>query len=310
MDINKKVRIFSLAVTAFALLAIFASSSNNSDHPEETRAIAAGDLPQQIHPVDLDRKFDLAGEVVPMDNFDARERLDRELLVNSYWQSSTLLNIKRTTRYFPIIEKILAKNGVPEDFKYLAVAESDLMNGTSYAGAKGIWQFMENTGEYYDLEINKEVDERFHVEKATEAACQYILGYKKRFGTWTMAAAAYNLGGTKLASEIKEQQAETYYDLNLNSETSRYVFRVLALKEILNRPQDFGYRLEPKDMYPPLDNYEIVKVDGPIDDLAAFAKEHKVSYRHLKVYNPWLRTSKLSNPKGKTYEIKIPKKKL
>ncbi len=296
-------------MTAIAVLAIFAFSANDSDPPERTAAIAAGDLPQQIQPVDLDREFDLAGEPVPMDNFDVRERLDRELLVNSYWQSSTLLNIKRTTRYFPIIEKILAENGVPEDFKYLAVAESDLMNGTSYAGAKGIWQFMESTGEYYNLEINKEVDERFHVEKATEAACKYILGYKKRFGSWTMAAAAYNTGGTNLANEIKEQKAKSYYDLNLNVETSRYVFRILAFKEILQRPQDFGYRVEKEDFYPPLDDYEIVKVDGPIENLADFAEVHKVSYRHLKVYNPWLRTTKLTNSKGKTYEIKIPRKK-
>lgn len=307
---NKKIRLYSLVITAFALIAIFTSNSYDSSSQEEASAVNVGDLPQQIRPVDLDRPFDLAGERVPMDNFDVRERLDRELLVNSYWQSSTLLNIKRTTRYFPIIEKILAKNGIPDDFKYLAVAESDLMNGSSHAGAKGVWQFMENTGEFYGLEINKEVDERYHIEKATEAACQYIEGYKKRFGNWTMAAAAYNVGGTRLAKEVEEQKATSYYDLNLYVETSRYVFRVIALKEILSRPKDFGYYVEAADMYPPLDDYDIVKVEGAIESLADFAQQHNVSYRLLKVYNPWLRSGKLTNASRKTYEIKIPRKKL
>jgi hypothetical protein len=226
--------------------------------------------------------------------------------VNTYWHSSTLLNIKNTYKFFPVIERILAENGIPDDFKYLAVAESNLRNETSPAGAKGFWQFMKNTGEYYGLEINSEVDERFHLEKATQAACKYLLDYKKRFGTWTLSAAAYNMGGTRLASSIKSQRAEQFYDLNLSEETNRYVFRLVAIKEILRNPQDFGFYIEPEDTYQPLNNYQTVEVNGSVTNWGDFAIEHGTTYRMIKVFNPWLLDAKLTNSSKKTYEIRIP----
>ena len=241
-----------------------------------------------------------------MDNFDVRERLDRELLVNTYLHATTLLHIKNTYKYFPLIEKILSTNGLPDDFKYLAVAESSLRNAVSPAGARGIWQFMKNTGEYYGLEINEEVDERYHIEKATEAACKYLSDYKKQFGNWTLAAAAYNMGGPRLKKEMQLQRANNYYDLNLNDETSRYVFRVVAIKEVLQNPDAFGFYLEPNEGYPPLSNYKTVEVKEAIENLGDFALQHGTTYRMLKVYNPWLISSKLSNKTRKTYEIKIP----
>ena len=263
-------------------------------------------LPQVIKSVPLDKGYAFAGESVPVDNFDVYERLDREMLVNSYWHSSTVLNIKAANRYFPVIEPILAEEGIPDDFKYLAVIESNLRNETSPAGARGLWQFLKSIGSYYGLEINDEVDERLNVEKSTLAACKYLKDSKRKFGSWTLAAAAYNMGDTRLRKELDQQKADNYYDLNLNDETSRYVFRILAVKEILQDPQAFGFIIDPQHLYEPLDKYQVVEVDKGITDLGDFAQEHGITYRMLKVYNPWLRTGKLTNKAGKTYQIKIP----
>lgn len=299
---------YTLILAGFLTIVLFTSYGEKKDAPdnETNTELGADALPQTIHGVSLKQPFSFANEDLPMTNFDVRERLDRELSVNSYWHSSTLLNIKSSTRYFPLIEEILKENNVPDDFKYLAVAESSLRNVRSPVGAKGIWQFMKGTGEFYGLEINNEVDERYHVEKATVAACKYLKSYKEKFGNWTLAAAAYNMGGPKLKKEIANQGADSYYDLNLNSETNRYVFRIVAIKEILNRPQNFGFYLENEDMYQPLDDFKVVEVNGSIPSLADFAKEHNISYRMLKIYNPWLRSSKLTNSRKKTYEVKIP----
>jgi membrane-bound lytic murein transglycosylase D len=299
-----------LIVAVIIMVAAYTQMSGTVEKPELqaslSKAVKDG-LPQVIHPIDLDRPFNFAGEPLPMDNFDVRERLDRELIINSYRHSTTILNIKNAYKYFPVIEPILRENGVPDDFKYMAVAESDLQNATSWAGAKGIWQFMEAMAEHYGLEVNREVDERYHIEKATRAACEYLKDTRKRFSSWTLAAAAYNLGGTSLAREMENQRTGNFYDLNLNEETSRYPFRLVAIKEILNRPDDFGFHIEDRDKYSPLSNYKVVRVDKPIPNLGDFAKEHGTSYRMLKVYNPWLRTYRLSNPSRKTYEIKIPR---
>lgn len=299
----------SLIVGTIVLMTAY----SNEKAPATGEATAAdtlrrGVLPQIIHPIDLNRSFDFAGEPLPMDNPDVLERLDRELIVNSYRHSNTILNIKRAYKYFPVIEPILKKNGVPDDFKYLAVAESDLQNATSYAGAQGIWQFMAAIAEHYDLEISREVDERYHIEKATQAACEYLLDTKRRFGSWTLAAASYNVGGTRLARNLEEQRGNSFFDLNLNEETSRYLFRLVALKEILSRPEDFGFFIDDGAKYQPLTDYEIVEVNEAISDLAEFAEEHGISYRTLKVYNPWLLSRSLKSAARKTYEIKIPKK--
>ena len=302
--------VFSVLAVTFLLFVSFQSKSDQASGDTASPAFNAdtstnGSLPQVIRSVDLNKQYVFAGENVPMSNFDAVERLDRELSVNSYWHSSTLLNIKQSHRYFPIIEPILAKHGVPDDFKYLAVAESNLRNVVSYAGAKGVWQFMKPTGQAFGLEINGEVDERYHVEKATEAACKYLKDYYRQFGSWTLAAAAYNMGGPRVKRLMNEQQAGSYYDLNVNEETSRYVFRILAFKEILSDPSAFGFYVDDKEYYQPLE-FRTVTVNTSVDNWGDFAKTHGTSYRLLKVYNPWLIDTKLTCSGKKDYVVKLP----
>lgn len=277
----------------------------NADNDIESSEKMIANLPQVVEAVDLEKSYSFAGEPMPS-HFDAMERLDRELLVNAYWQSSTLLNLKSANRYFPTIEKILSEEGVPDDFKYLAVAESSLRHVSSPANAKGFWQFRKLAAKEFGLEVNDEVDERYHIEKSTRAACQYLKQLYNRFGSWTNAAAAYNLGPTNLSKALNDQKEESYYDLNLNSETSRYLFRLIAIKEILQNPQKFGFYLSPNELYQPLDNYYEVEVSSSIENWADFADQYNVSYRMLKVYNPWLRDSKLTVIKNR-YKIKIPK---
>ncbi len=304
---SKAIQYYTLALAVFFTLAVFSSYSGIDPSEEDNETIV---LPQLVKPIDLNRSFDFAEELLPMKNPDVRQRLDKELLRNAYWHSSTILNIKNAHKYFPLIENILAKNGVPDDFKFLSVAESSLSNATSPAGAKGFWQFMKPTGQAYGLEINAEVDERYHLEKATQAACEYIKVDKKRFGSWTLAAAAYNMGGTRLAKEIKSQKMQDYYDLNLNQETSQYLFRLVAIKEILKNPRAFGFIIEEEDFYLPMDDFITVEIKTSIENLGDFANKHGISYRMLKVYNPWLLTYKLTNPKRKTYQIKLPSVKM
>jgi hypothetical protein len=246
-----------------------------------------------------------ADEQVPLDVLDVRERLDRELLVNTYWQSQSLLFHKRANRWFPVIEPILAKHSVPDDFKYLAVIESGLMNVVSPAGATGYWQLLKETGKEYGLEINSEVDERYHVEKSTEAACRYLKAAYRQYGSWTMAAASYNMGMGGLQKQTNRQKVKNYYDLLLNEETSRYLFRILAAKEILTKPGMYGFHFRPKDLYPPYYTREVV-VDTEIKDLAEWAISQGTNYKVLKILNPWLRDNYLSNPDKKKYRIKLP----
>ena len=282
---------------------IFTSYANEA---EPVGVALADQLPQQIAAVDLDQAFSFAGEQIPTDVADVRERLDRELTVNAYWQSSTVLNIKNAARYFPVIEPILAEHGVPDDFKYLAVAESSLRPARSPAGARGIWQFMKATAQDYGLEVRGEVDERYHVEKATEMACKYLVKAHEKFGSWTLAAASYNVGRRKLAEQYDLQRAESYYDLNLNPETDRYVFRIVALKTIMQDPARFGFQLDAADYYAPLD-YVTIAVDETIPNLGDFARKYGTNYRELKRLNPWLRRPQLTNSKGKVYEIRLPR---
>ncbi len=249
--------------------------------------------------------IDFAGEKTPLQISDVRERLDRELLVNANLDASTLLIIKRANRAFPIIEPILKKNNVPDDFKYLAVIESNLMNAVSPAGAKGVWQFMPETARESGMEVNENVDERYHLEKATEAACQYLINAKQKFGTWTLAAASYNGGMNGVNKQIELQKVSNYYDLLLNDETSRYVFRILALKEIMNNPEKFGFTVNSDELYVNLPSKKLI-VDSAITDLATFAKSQGINYKILKIHNPWLRDKKLINAKKKKYEIEIP----
>ncbi|HNP33662.1 MAG TPA: lytic transglycosylase domain-containing protein [Flavobacterium sp.] len=256
-------------------------------------------------PLYFPTSVDFAGEPTPLQINDVKERLDRELLVNANLDATTVLIIRRANRYFPIIEPILAQNGVPDDFKYLAVIESGLMNVTSPSGAKGFWQFMPDTAREKGMEVNELVDERYHLEKATDAACKYILAAKAKFGTWTMAAASYNGGMTGLSKKIEEQKVTNYYDLGLTDETSRYVFRIIALKEIMKNPALYGFDILPGDLYPVIPTKN-VEVDSTINDLTGFAVSQGINYKILKIHNPWLRDKKLLNPSKKKYEIKIP----
>ena len=258
-----------------------------------------------VYALPIAENLEFAGEPVPIESPDIRERMDRELLVNTYWQSNGLLLIKRANKYFPIIEPILAEYGVPDDFKYLAVAESGLTQAVSPAGAKGFWQFMEATGEERGLEINGNVDERYHIEKATRAAAEYLKDSKERFGSWTMAAAAYNAGNYGIARQLERQDASNYYDLLLGEETGRYVFRLLAIKYILENPKKFGFNFSEEDLYHQVPTYE-VEVDTAVTDFPKFARDFGINYKILKIHNPWLREAHLDNSSGKEYKIKIP----
>ena len=250
-------------------------------------------------------QMDFAGEEVPTYMADVQERLDKEMITNMNYHTNTTLVLKRANKVFPVLEPILAKYGIPDDFKYLAVIESSLVNAVSPAGAKGVWQFMPLTAKEKGMEVSDQVDERYHLEKATEAACKYFLSAKEKFGSWTLAAASYNGGIGGIKSKMEEQQVDNYYDLLLTEETSRYVFRILALKEIMKNAANYGFSIPKEALYYPIATKKIV-VDSTITNLAQFAKSQGVNYKILKLHNPWLRDKMLLNASGKKYEIEIP----
>ena len=260
-----------------------------------------------VYAIPLPSKLDFAGEPVPLADHDIQERMDRELLVNTYWQSNGLLLIKRAHKYFPIIEPILKERGIPDDFKYLAVIESGLTQAVSPADARGFWQLMPHTGREFGLEVNDNVDERYNIELATYAACDYLEASKENFGTWTLAAAAYNAGNAGISRRLEDQHVKDYYDLLLGEETGRYIFRILALKEILKDPAQFGFNFREQDLYYEVPTYE-VKVDTAVTDFVKFAESFDINYKILKIQNPWMREDHLNNSSHKLYTIKIPKK--
>jgi len=295
MNWIKKGALLLLIITLCGLL-IFAIS--NEDKNKITHEGTTFYFPTEV---------DFAGENMPLEIPDVRERFDRELLVNANLHASTILIIKRANRAFKVIEPILEKNGVPNDFKYLAVIESSLINAVSPAGAKGVWQFMPATAKEIGLEVNECVDERYHLEKSTEAACKFLLAAKEKFGSWTLAAASYNGGTTGVNKQIDIQKVSNYYDLLLNDETSRYVFRILALKEIMKAPQKFGFEIPKQDLYEFYPTRKI-EIDSSVNNLADFAILQGVNYKILKIYNPWLRDTKLDNKTRKKYLIELPNK--
>ncbi len=262
------------------------------------------DLGQVVKPPRMRSSYEFAGEQIPM-NIDTKERLEKELLTNSYFHTSTTLAIKNASRFFPMIEKILAEEGVPDDFKYLAVAESNLSNATSPAGAKGLWQFMKGTGLEYGLEVGADIEERFHYEKSTRAACKYLKTLKSQSGSWVNAAASYNMGFGNFSKNKSAQLENSYFDMNLNEETSRYVFRIIALKEILNDPTAFGFFVDEDRKNEPYTNLKEVLIESNIENLGEFAHQNKITYRMLKYYNPWLIDNKVVY-KGKPYKVLIP----
>lgn len=281
---------------------------NTTDEKELDDVTASGNdyALQRINPPNMPLFAGLAGEEAPMDNFDVRERLDRELLVNGYWHSNTLQLFKLAYRHFPTVESILEREGVPDDFKYLALIESGFRpDAVSPAGAEGFWQFLSSTGRQFGLEVNNEVDERYHLEKSTVAACKYLKQAKEKLGSWTLAAASYNVGMARLSNQMEEQHVENYYDLHLNPETDRYVFRILAIKEIFENPNKYGFYLDEGDLYATVAHKEVV-VTEPIPSLIDFAREHNTTYRKLKILNPWLRARHLMNTGDKEYVILIP----
>jgi len=252
-------------------------------------------------------KFLFAGEEVPLQYFDVYESFERELITTCYSHTTTLINLKRRARYYPMIETILRQYGVPDDFKHLAVAESNLSNAVSSVGAKGFWQFMDPTAKQFDLIINENVDERYHIEKSTHAACKFLLRAYKKYQNWSLVMASYNFGSGNLDETIKTQKADNYYDLWLNTETARYVFRILAIKLVYDNPQQYGFDLKPVEEYQAIPTYD-VKVDTSITNLAYFAQSQGTNYKMLKYFNQWLRQSNLLNKERREYFIKIPEK--
>ncbi len=245
-------------------------------------------LPQAIKSPSINRPFDFAGELVPVANQDVRDRLDKELVMNTYLHGSTLLNLKMAGRYFPLIERILMEENIPDDFKYLVPVESNFSNATSPAGAKGFWQLMPSTAKELGLIVNDKIDERYNVELATRAACKFIKTLYNRFGNWTLVAAAYNGGGGRIDRELKAQKVNNFYDLYLNPETSKYIFRILAIKELMSSPSNFGYDIDQVELYKPLTTTRQIEVTEAIPDLTAFAIENGSTYRMLRYLNPWI----------------------
>ncbi|KGL63711.1 lytic transglycosylase domain-containing protein [Polaribacter sp. Hel1_85] len=299
---NKPIRFLSLLSVLIVTL-LFYNAINKTEIDPKTSTHKTYKIKSLKLPTDLN----LAGERVPLEKLDIRERMDRELLVNTYWQSNGLLLIKRANKYFPILEPLLKKYGLPDDFKFLALAESAFIDETSSAGAAGMWHFMKTTGKEYGLEINSNVDERYNIEKATKVAAEYLKKSKERFYSWTLAAAAYNAGNYGISKRLKIQQVNNYYDALLPDETERYVFRIIALKEVISNPEKYGFVFDQEDLYT-IPETRTVKVDTAISNIANFAKKFGITYKELKIHNAWLRENKLNNKSRKLYEIKIPVK--
>jgi membrane-bound lytic murein transglycosylase D len=299
----KMLLAFTFLLVLLGIIRIFSFSSNRSDDDELYKKYFKNNY--RIFSVNIPNDLNFCNELVPIQDFEVRERIDREFLINTYWQSQTLLFAKRANRWFPVIVPILKRNGVPEDFKYLALAESGFTLNVSSKEAAGFWQFIPGTAQSYGLAITDEIDERYHLEKSTEAACKLLKEAHAKFNNWTLTAAAYNIGINGLARQLERQHGTSYYDLLLNEETARYVFRILALKEILSHPREYGFIVRKKDLYPPIPT-KLVFVDTSISNLATFAEQLGINYKLLKYFNPWLRTDQLSNPEKTKYPIKLP----
>lgn len=305
--INKNKTAFKFfmlgGLTTLTLVIIFSFTSMN-------KFVMAGDsheFPQNYKVVVpyVPDELEFAGERVPIENFDVRERIEREFIVSTYYHSATILYLQRANRWFPIIEDILDDYDVPEDFKYFALVESGLENLTSPMHAVGYWQLLKDTGKKYGLTINSEVDERYNMEKATEAACKYLLDSYEKYGSWTLAAASYNMGKNGISNQLKRQKANNYYNLVLNGETTRYVPRVIALKYIFQNTKLYGFDIDKDELYPPYETYS-VDVDSSVTHWADFAAQYGINYKTLKLFNPWLRENKLTNKSKKVYSIKLP----
>jgi membrane-bound lytic murein transglycosylase D len=246
-----------------------------------------------------------SGEWISLIDSDIKERFDRELIVNNFWHSNTILYLKRANRWFPVMSKILKEEGVPQDMLYLAVIESGLTQATSPSGAKGFWQFMEPTAREYNLRVDNEVDVRLNVEKSTRAACVYLKSAYQSFNSWTLAAASYNMGQAGVQSNLDRQGVDSYFDLSLNLETARYVFRILAVKEIMNNPKKFGFKIDPHQLYAPYKTRK-VKIENSIENLYDWSLEHGITIKILRKLNPWIKGSNLTLISNQTIELDLP----
>ncbi|TRZ76333.1 MAG: hypothetical protein D4R97_00940 [Bacteroidetes bacterium] len=290
----------TLSVAIILVFAVLYQKNPDRDYRE------AAQRSYRIFTPECPSKADFAGEKIPLGLFYVKESLDREIMINTFMHASTILMFKRANRWFPLIEPILKKNNIPDDFKFLCLAESNLYNAVSPSRAEGFWQFLKPTAIRYGLEVNEEVDERYNVIKATEAACQYFLEAYSKYGNWTLAAASFNRGQDGMSDAIEDQKGKNFYELYFNEETSRYVYRILALKEIYIHPVKYGLYLRASDFYPLIPTYTIT-VDTPIMDIPEFALKNKVSYRVLREFNPWVRRYTLTNKLKKQYQIVLPK---
>ena len=293
-----------LAISLVAIIKLFSFSTETDQNPDNTYEMEFYKNYRLYNPP-LPTEFDFAGENVPLNNFTVNERFEFEVLKIAYWHSNMFVLFKRANRFFPIIEPILKENNIPDDFKYLAVIESGLDNVVSPAGAAGYWQLMRATAQEKGLEVNDEIDERYNIEKSTQAACDYLNEAYKKFNNWTIVAASYNMGMGGINRVTTAQMSDDYYDLVLNSETQRYVYRILAAKYIFENPKAAGFYLREKDLYPPY-VYSTIEIDSSINNLSVFAQTLGISYRVFKDLNPWLRKSYLRNYNKNTYQIKIP----
>lgn len=300
---NKKLWkiLLPIIIAAKIVVIVLILSSARSDN---SKIIVESEI--EFKSVKIPESVSFAGEQMPIERFDIKESLDRELLSNTYFHSQTIRYIKLAPRYFPVIEPILKEKGIPNDFKYLAVAESGFNpRAVSSARAIGFWQFMKGTAQDYGLEVNSLVDERYHIEKSTYAACEYLLDSYEKFGNWTLVAASYNRGMNGINRQLERQKTDNYYDLLITTETARYVYRIAALKLILENPESYNFYISDNEKYPVISTKDVV-IKGAVADFADFAKEQGISYKLLKDFNPWLRESHLTNSKGKKYIVKIP----
>ena len=308
LKVNLMIRKVTFVITLFSIVFLthfFISSTytSNSDTVHQQGFNSKYNVYSVLKPDNL--KF--ANENIPESTFDVWERLDKELLKNIYWQSNTLLYFKRANKYFPIIEEILEKNNIPSDFKYLALIESGFEYKVSPSGAAGFWQIMKGTAREYGLEVNYAIDERYHLIKSTEAACKYLQKAYNKFGSWTLAAASYNMGINGVQRQVKKQNTNNYFNLYLNDETSRYVFRIIVIKEIMENPRKYGFVFRQNDLYS-YPSVKQIRVDSTINNLYSFAEENDINYKILKRFNPWLRTYKLPDESRRVYYIDIPEK--
>ena len=304
---SRKKKVFIPVIMIFIAGIVLTSHRYlNSDTDTLEVAKEKRDFIQEVKAPPVPEYLAFAGESVPLENFDVKESLDRELMVNTYFHSQTLRFLKVAPRYFHIIEPILKRDSIPDDFKYLALAESSFdSKALSPVGAAGIWQLMKGTARDYGLEVSNEVDERYHIEKATEAACKYLHESYARYGNWTTVAASYNAGRRGIDRQVERQQENHYYNLLLTEETSRYVYRILALKVILESPEKYGFFVNQSEIYPDL-SVKLITVDTSVTNFAEFAKELGINYKILKLFNPWLRETYLINESGKPYYLAIP----